>query len=538
LIAEFQTIHDRAQTVSNVSAWATTGMRLNGDTHTNLVQFVSCGFFNLYGLERAEHGRLLQKTDCNRGAAVVVLSDEIWRARFHSDAGVISSAVWLAGRPFTVVGIVPPGFSGRLRGSGIWLPYTATGEIARPWLTIEGRVRPGYSREAAAAELTALAGHTMTLTNGSLIEMPAASQAALWATPLVMGALTLLLLLACMNVTVLLLSRAAARRYDMGVRLALGARPRRLFRMAATEGVLLATIAGVASAFVARLVPAGMRAIVPQMPYYPMTVDWIVFAYLAGITLAAGCLACRTPAAESLRTALTGSLKGQTGKWKLRDILIAAQVAVSLFLLVGAALFARTQLHILAGGQTDAARHTMTISISRSDWDRVSAQVRALPGVRSVEPGTHGELLAHFDGDAAVLAREIREALQKLNVEPRDLPETLADLTAEMSGRFRSVTAVTFFLGIAALVLAVIGIYGVIEYAADLRMKEFGIRLAMGGAKVLGQALRKAPASFVAMDPTAFVAAGVLVIAASAAAMLRPALRAAKWDPMVSLRRD
>jgi predicted permease len=414
--ADFRAIRDRAQTVTSVAAWATANMRLNGDPRGSLVQFVSCGFFRLYGLEQAKIGRLLQEKDCG-GERVAVLAEELWSERFHADPGLVGSTIWLGGHPFTVVGVVPARFSGRLRGPGIWIPYTTPGEVARPWLTIEGRFLPGRSRQEAAAELSAIAGSAITLTDGSLIEMPAARTAALFAVPLFIGAMMLLLLLACTNVTVLLLSRAAARRYEMGVRLALGANRGRLLRMAATEGVLLAAIAGVASAFAARLVPAAIEKIVPQMPHYPMNVDWIVFAYLGGITLAAGILAGMAPAAESLRMELSGSLKRQREKWRVRDVLIAAQVAISLVLLIGAALFARTQLRLLAGGQTEASRHTMTVALARADFERVAERVRTLPSVRSVESGSRGELLAHFDGDAGVLASQIRGILGELGVE-------------------------------------------------------------------------------------------------------------------------
>jgi hypothetical protein len=566
--AEFRSIHDRARTVSDVSVWTTLGMRVNDDSRANLVQPVSCGFFGLYGLEHAKLGRLLQEGDCG-GPPVAVLSAELWRDSFHADPAVVGTVVRLAGKPFTVVGIAAAGFSGRLRGPGIWIPYPAVGEVQRPWLTIEGRVLSGHSRAEAAAELSSLAGHSITLTNGSVIEMPAARQAALWVTPVFMGALMLLLLLACTNVTVLLLSRAAARRYEMGVRLALGADRVRLLRMAGTEGVLLAAIAGAGGAALAGSVPAAIYKLVPGMPHYPMAVDWMVFAYLAGITLAAGCVAGLAPAAESLRVDLSGSLKRERSKFRLRDWLISAQVAVSLVLLVGGALFGRTQLRLLASGQSDQSRHTIRVPLARPDLGRVAERVRQVPGVRSVEIGPRGDLLARFDGDPAAVTREMREVLAELGVEPRDLPETLQTLTAELSGRFRSVAGVALFLGMAALVLAIVGIYGVIAFAVNQRMKEIGIRLALGAtrgdilrdifqsasrpvvgglavgfplavvaAKGLGQAFRNSPAPFVWNDPAAFGAVGLLVVGAAAAAMIRPALRASKWDPMVSLRQE
>jgi hypothetical protein len=316
------------------------------------------------------------------------------------------------------------------------------------------------------------------------------------------------------------------------------------------------------------MVPAAVRNLVPRMPHYPMRTDWVVFSYLAGITLAAGCAAGLAPAMESLRGNLSGSLKRQAN-WKLRDLLIAAQVAISLVLLVGAALFARTQYRILAAGQTDDARHVMSVQLSHAAYERLAPQIRALPGIRSVQfvESTRGTLLARFDGDAADAARAIRELLAGQGVEPRDLPATLATIADETGNRFRSVAGVALFLGFSALVLAVIGVYGVIAFAVNLRMKEIGIRLALGatradivravvssaarpviaglacgfplaigGAAVLQNALRKGPAPFVAMDPVAFLTVAALVVFAAVAAMIRPAARASRLDPMETLR--
>src|SRR5215472_12987387 len=431
-VADFAAYRARAHTVTNLAAWTTMGARLNGDARADLYMLVSRGFFDLYGLDHARLGRLFVEEECSTPGAspVAVLSEEIWRDRFHADPNVVGTRISLSGRSYTVIGVVPAGFSGRLRGPGIWIPYTMQApfyggvdlfrESARPWLTVEGRLRPGYSRAQAAAELGAVGTGPVTLTNGSVIEQPAVRRAALAVTPVFMGALPLLLLLACTNVTVLLLSRAASRRYEISVRLALGAGPGRLLRMAATEGVMLAVVAGGAASLVAGMVPAAVCTLVPRMPHYPMHTDWVVFSYLAGITLAAGCAAGLAPALESLRGNLSGSLKHQAN-WKLRDLLIAAQVAVSLVLLVGAALFTRTQYRILAAGQTRQARHVMSVQLSRANYQRLAPQVRALPGIRSVEfsDSSRGTLLARFDADAAGTARAIGELLTSRGVEPR-----------------------------------------------------------------------------------------------------------------------
>jgi len=266
--------------------------------------------------------------------------------------------------------------------------------------------------------------------------------------------------------------------------------------------------------------------------------------------------------------AIFPALKHQAN-WKLRDLLIAAQVAVSLVLLVGAALFARTQYRILAAGQTSEARHVMSVQLSRANYEWLAPQVRALPGIGSVEFSdvSRGTLLARFDADAAETARAIRELLTSRGVEPRDLPATLATIADETGNRFRSVASVALLLGLSALVLAVIGVYGVIAFAVNLRLKEIGIRLALGatradivrtvvssaarpvvgglvcgfplaiaGAIALQEAMRKSPAPFTAMDPAAFISVAGLVVMAAVAAMIRPAARASRMDPMDTLR--
>jgi hypothetical protein len=573
------------RSAGSLSAWAVGGARVNGDSGATLVQMVSCSYFELYGLERTVFGRTFGQADCAAPSPVMVLSEELWRGRFHADRQIVGARVSLSGRAYTVVGVVPDGFSGRLRGPGIWVPYTMQaqfyegldlfGQSGRPWLTVEGRLLPPHSRSSTAGEF----GPGVSLTNGSLIEMPAARTAALFAAPLFMGAITLLLLLACTNVTVLLLSRAAARRYEMSVRLALGAGRGRLLRMAATEGILLAAIAGGAAAFVAPLVPAAVRALVPAMPYYPMQVDWAAFAWLAGITLAAGCVAGMAPAAESLRGELSGSLKRQQTvvaagrvRWKLRDLLIAAQIAASVVLLAGAVLFARAQYRLLTRDQTGEARQVMVVPLSRGAYERAAPLVRTLPGVRAVEfaPGAsspaRGSLEARFDGDPAAFALTLRESLAGLGLEPRDLPATLDAVSGEAARRFGSVAVVALFLGFSALVLSITGVYGVVAFAVTQRTREIGIRLAIGatrgdilravigsavrpliagllcglplamlGACMLGRALRRSPAPISAMDPAVFAGVTAFVVLAAVAAMLRPALRASRWDPMRSL---
>jgi predicted permease len=689
-IAEFEAYRAQARHASDLSAWAVAGARVDDDGRPSLAMLVSCDFFALYGLERARLGRLFDAKECAAPAAVAVLGEELWRTRFYANPAIVGTSILLNGRAFTVAGIVPARFSGRLRGPGIWVPLTMQPhfyggvdlfrEAGHGWLTVEGRVRPGASAAEVRADLERAAPRKVTLTNGSLIEMPGVRT---------MAALGLILLLACTNVTMLLLSRADARRYEMGVRLALGASRGRLLRMAATEGVLLALFAGGIAAFVAGWVPAGVEHLVPTMPHYPMHPDWIVFAYLAGITLLAGCAAGLMPAAESLRANLVGSLKHQESglsagraRWRLRDLLIAAQVAMSMVLLVGAALFVRTEYRLFAADPGFDARHVMLMPVPAGSLAAVEQRIRALPEARlvasaeslpygrpqaigmrlpggavqpavvtAVSPGffatlgialaggrelndgdvrgavvpesfaarfwslgkavgaefetddgarwrvvgvtrdsdleRHGTgtgprfyllagnaqeprvLLVRFAGDADAAGRAIRAVYRELQVEERELPRTLEAEIGEMGARFRATVAIALFLGGSAFLLAVVGVYGVIAFAVSRRMKEMGIRLALGatrgrivqtvlesgarpvaaglaaglplamaGALALARAFRDTPVPIAAWDGIAFGGVALILAVAAGVAMVRPAWKASGCDPAVTLRDD
>ena len=140
-----------------------------------------------------------------------------------------------------------------------------------------------------------------------------------------MGALALILLLVCTNVTMLLLSRAAARQREMAIRLSLGAGRKHLLRMLLTESLILASVSGGISLWIAMKVPGLMSKLIPGMPHYPLDPDMLVFAYLAGITLLAGTIAGIAPAARIAEGRSYGVIKG-TG-----SLLVLAAAAAAVF---------------------------------------------------------------------------------------------------------------------------------------------------------------------------------------------------------------
>ena len=354
-----------APAVRSLAAWSVTSGRVDADADTTLLMLTSCGLFPLYGLDRPLAGRLFEGAECESPTAspVALISEQVWRSRFAASPSTLGSRLEIDRRAYSIVGIVPASFAGRLRGPGIWIPYTLARNFyagadplvraTMPWLTIEGRIASGFSREDAARQLRALTpGYNLVLTNGSIFQDPTSRTAAAATSILLTGALGLILLLACANVASLLLARAVSRRYEMSVRLSLGASPARLLRMSATEGVLLAALSGGISVAIAVALPATFQSLVPQMPHYPVHTDWPVFSYLAGTTLLAGLLASLVPAAESLRTNLSGSLKHEDSRTRrglrLREVLVALQAGLSVILMIGAALFARAERRIVS----------------------------------------------------------------------------------------------------------------------------------------------------------------------------------------------
>jgi predicted permease len=389
--ADFRTYRAGIRSMDSLAAWGIARSTIGTDDPTQwLIMPVTCNFFSLYGLDRPRLGRLFRPEECERpgGGAVAVLSEELWRSRFQADPKIVGTEISLNRRPFTIVGVTTERFSGQLRGPGLWIPYTAEAvffngrdffrDDSIPWLTLEGRLKPGQTRSSAQAELAVMARQqdrmqpgrktAVFVTNGSLVQEPSMRGQMLWIGPLIMGALIVILLLACTNVTMLLLSRAAARQREIAIRLSLGAGRNRLLRMLLTESLILASVSGAISLWVATRVPGTMSKLIPGMPYYPFEPDMLVFAYLAAITLFAGLIAGMTPAAESLRVDLAASIKGQEGllgarRSRSRGFLVCAQVAMSLILLVAAGLFLLAQFKTFRASPGFETRRVLILSL-------------------------------------------------------------------------------------------------------------------------------------------------------------------------------
>jgi predicted permease len=383
---------------------------------------VTCNSLSVYGVERPMLGRLLQPEDCSAPNPIIILSEDLWRSGFGADPQIVGKVVHLDDQPVTVIGVIAAPF-GRKFGVKAWLPYTLATYLKFEELEmadaasvrVTGRLKPGFSRQDVSAELGLIASQqdslhpgrrtAVTVTDGSWFQEPEHHELARWLIPLIIGTLTLGTLIACMNVITLLLSRASARQQEIAVRLALGAGRMRLIRMLLTETLLLASAAGLTSLYLAyRLPPILYRFMAGQSDGLSLEPDWRVFWYVAGITLLAGGLSGLTPALMSLKFDLSEALNGRqrlfgsnSGRGRLREAMVGAQIAISFLLLAGAGIFLRTYQQaanldarfetrqVLAAPMQRLIKDQVPAPRSWSGFHRTLAQrIGALPGVQSI----------------------------------------------------------------------------------------------------------------------------------------------------------
>lgn len=331
---------------------------------------VSANYFEVLGV-RPRLGRLLISSDDVSEDGVVVIGSRLWADRFNADASIIGRSITLNGRPFTVVGVAPEHFQGTtVLTSDVWVPIVAAPEImprhdaslltnrGATWLVMGGRLKQGVSLAVAQAELNAIAAALVRefpdenrgrgLRVDRLSSIPGNTKIVAGFLGLLTGIVGMVLVIASTNVAGVLLARAAARRREMAVRLAIGASRGRLIRQLITETMLLFAIGAGAGVAMARVMTALLVAILPTLPVpasVSFAIDGRVLAFAIGIALVAATLSGLVPALEALRANLVGGLKegtsGAGSRGRLRHAFVVGQVALSLVLIVAAGLFVR-----------------------------------------------------------------------------------------------------------------------------------------------------------------------------------------------------
>jgi predicted permease len=387
--------------------------------------YVSGNFFDVLRARPFLGRFFLPEDDRAPGAtAVVVLSHAFWRSRFAADPAVVGRSVVLNGMPFTVVGIAAAHFQGPfVLTNDLWVPMMSATLLgwnadmftnrAAVWLIAIGRLAPDATIAAAQAELGAIAarlereypevnrGKGVVVTPTSFF--PGESRRIVVAFMAMLFAITtLVLVIASTNVAGMLLARAAGRRREIAVRLAIGASRWQLVRQLVTESVLLFAVAGSAGVVLARWMVSGLMSLIPRLPVqlgFDPAMDWRVFAFALAASLVAGLAAGLFPAVQSSRPELVPALKSDAGatgrRQRLRSALLVSQIGFSMLLLIVAGLFGRALLHAreLDAGFDARGVHTVALDfeLPRYDERRAAAvagqlleQSRALPQVSSV----------------------------------------------------------------------------------------------------------------------------------------------------------
>ncbi|MCI0389360.1 MAG: ABC transporter permease [Acidobacteria bacterium] len=400
-----------------------------------LGNFVSGNYFTVLGAEMALGRAFAPEEDQEPGAhPVMVLSHICWTRHFNSDPHIVGRTVRLAGLPFTVIGVTAPEFIGVTPlPPQFWAPLMMRDQVRgsrnRSELQSErkedsfiltGRLKPGVAFAQAQAEMNVITQQlassypdpqrkaSVSITSGATF-LQLEDELKLLVAP-VLTAVGLVLLIACVNVTNMLLARAAGRQREIAVRLALGASRLRLAQQLLTESVLLAAMGGAAGLLLAVW---AIRLIYPlvlaQLPIPPamleqfsldLSPDYRVFSFVLLVSLLAGIAAGLAPALQSSRPNLSEALKNEGSTFgaklsqsRLRNALIVTQIAVCLTLLIAAGLLTRNlqKLQTIETGLVTKNTFTLNLSAQRTEpsranelYNRLAERLRALPGVKSV----------------------------------------------------------------------------------------------------------------------------------------------------------
>jgi predicted permease len=399
--------------------------------------FVSENYFSVLGVAPLRGRSFDDITGSELSASPsVLISENYWQKRFAGDPAILGKVVRLNGTAFTVIGVTPHDFTGTSTTTpDFWLPLSLEPRVhpednllrdrEDQCCRLFARLAPGVSIAQAQAEMTILTNRLRTM-HDPHSELSKPSTVQIWpgspfgrtldsglkfAILLIMAAVGMVLVVACANVASLQLARAASRQNELRIRLSLGASRRRIIRQLLTESALLALVAGlIALVFTWALLKVLVTIAAAAIPaeygslVLHITPDLEIFAYVFAISLIAGVLFGLAPALESSREALASSLKANPEtspirSRRLRDALIATQVAVSLVLMIAGSMLIRSAVHALTLNTGYASKQVVNLDLQfpekpKYPVDRklmvvraVRSRLAALPGIVAVSTG-------------------------------------------------------------------------------------------------------------------------------------------------------
>jgi predicted permease len=389
---------------------------------------VTAGFFHVLGLHPARGREFGASDEIPGNEQQAIISDRLWRGRFGADPNIVGRKITLDSRPFTIAGVMPPGtdhpgneYNGVAHGEtvDIWWPFAFRGDPNQRgshYMEVIGRLKKGKTAAQAQAEMDAMIARVNRQNPGALggwqalvvplyQEIVGPSERMLL---VLLGAVGLVLLIACANAANLLLARATARQREMAVRTALGAGRSRLVRQMLTESLLIAFLGGACAIAVA---VAGVRAMVALLPAdFPRAdtihVNVAVFGFTLLVALGTGILFGLAPALQAARTDVQDALRAggrgagsNRGHLRLRSVLVVGEVSLACLLLIGAGLMLRSFVHLLRADPGFRPEHLLTARVALPDaaykpletlrfWSRLTERLDSVAGIRTAGVGT------------------------------------------------------------------------------------------------------------------------------------------------------
>ena len=446
----------KAQTIfTDITLWSASQgtIRVGADAERTNYEVVDGHYLPTFGIRPAIGRNFSAEEDATPGGAkVVILSDGFWQRRFNADSAVLGRSVSIDGDVFTIVGVLPAGFRGISGRAELFVSYMSQDAqmlnepFSHGWDMI-ARLGPGVTPERAKVFVRQLGGVVADAFPNPRIKNerwgaiareldrtrvdPVVRRSLL----VLLGAVGLVLLIACANVANLFLVRAAGRRREIAVRLAVGAGRRRLVRQLLTESVVLSMLGGVASIVVAWWGVKLLAALDPTktlrinlggigaISFQSIRLDPAAFAFAAGLTIVTGLVFGLVPALQSTRPSLAGDLKTETARFAgtrgltSRNALAVVEIALAVVLLAGSGLMIRSLANLIGVRPGFDADRVLTmrfnlIGVGQDSmpafYDQLVTRLGSIPGATDVgladcpplNGGCNGTILVHRDRPA------------------------------------------------------------------------------------------------------------------------------------------